>query len=494
MRTALTTDANRTESVIAALMATWANPETDPRSAERCRIQLVMDFAEPLIRSIVRHKMHADPGPAAGQRTDREEQAHDAYGEALIATCRALENWRSGKAQAPDRFLNYVAIIAYRACGRAIDTGRSVAYLLTHQQGFALWSEEAFVQVGGYLDWNREGRAPASSDVLEALRRDPEGFAEEGVRKRSPRKSLRNCNAVERLMALLDQADAPIELGALTIAYHTLERAFPYTLRPVSLSPVGKQGKEIHDMGPEALDAGIDPAADVVDAIGRRQEQQTFLAILWRRIVELPSQQRATLLLGLERSIFLSLVKNGSASFQEIAQALEKTPEEFAQIWQRLPLNDQTIAQEMGLSNARVNDRRQSAYRTLAWHLRPYDRGALRRIWHAVLHLDPPRPAIYLLWARDIYGSSLLSLITRESIARRAELPDRLHIAVSALEGALNHLPLSFEQIAQLLAKTPHEVAYLYMEAYSALLLELTEDDAVSQTMQAVVLDRQQKE
>jgi hypothetical protein len=477
---------------MAALLAAFLNPETAAGRVESCRARLITEFAEPLIRIIVRRKMHADLKPAAVHVTDRDEHAHDAYGEAIVATCRALESWRIGKAQAPGSFLDYVAIIAYRACGRALDVSRSVEYLLTHQPGFALWPGADHLWVGGYREWQEEGRAPASASALDHLGRDPEGFAREGLRRRSPRKSLKNCNEVERLMALLDQTDAPIELGALAAAYQALEQAFPRIMRPVSLTPIGTEGDESYNMA--EWNAGIDLEADIIDAEARRRDQRAFLDKMWGRAVQLPSQQRAALLLGLERSIFQSLVKDDIASFQEIAHTLDKTLEEFAEIWNRLPLNDKAIAHELDLSYGQVNDRRQSAYRTLAWHLRPYDRGALRRLWQAVLRLDPPRPAVYMLWARDGYGSSLLALLTRESLARRAELPERLHVPVTVLEGILDHLPLSFEQIAHLLAKTPQEVARLYMEVYDALRLQLSRDEPSNCTTYAVIHIQQQQE
>lgn len=86
---------------------------------------------------------------------------------------------------------------------------------------------------------------------------------------------------------------------------------------------------------------------------------------LWAEILQLPVRQRTALLLNLRgedgecaTSFF---VATRTASLREIAAALELSAATFVEIWQRLPLSDQEIAERMALTRQQVINLRRSA-------------------------------------------------------------------------------------------------------------------------------------
>jgi hypothetical protein len=86
---------------------------------------------------------------------------------------------------------------------------------------------------------------------------------------------------------------------------------------------------------------------------------------LWAQIRELPIAQRAALLLNLrsgsDGAAVALLPLTGVAGIREIAGALELPSEEFAALWNQLPLDDLAIAERLGVTRQRVINLRKSA-------------------------------------------------------------------------------------------------------------------------------------
>jgi hypothetical protein len=99
-------------------------------------------------------------------------------------------------------------------------------------------------------------------------------------------------------------------------------------------------------------------------------EQRQYLAELWSEIRELPEHQRAALLLNLRDSeganavaLFLLL---DIAGRDAIANAMGLPESELAAIWERLPLDDLTIAARLKIGRQQVINLRSSARARLA--------------------------------------------------------------------------------------------------------------------------------
>ena len=60
------------------------------------------------------------------------------------------------------------------------------------------------------------------------------------------------------------------------------------------------------------------------------------------------------------------MVDLGVASFREVAAALEMTPQELAEVWNRLPLEDREIAARLGVDRQQVINLRSTARERLA--------------------------------------------------------------------------------------------------------------------------------
>lgn len=450
-----------------------------PATAERTRDQLLQAFMLPLIRTILWRNFEVDIASHNGHQGFREELVQEVYSKILIALLRQLKRWHTGEAPPPppEKFLNYVASATYNACknayprahptrGPIYDASFQVYHLLTRQEGFALWQTEAGLLWGGYAVWKEAAQPEASTATWDNLQRDPEGFVLAGLHRRYSGRKLRDCTPVDMLVALLDQAGSPLEFSTLVSAFDALEKTIQPSVHTVSLSLFGVQGEDAHDLA-QKRDVSANIEQTVTDRAQLRQ--------LWEQILRLPVRQRKALLLNLQGADIRLLPEMGVAEFGEIASALEKTPIELARIWHALPLDDARIALELGSTAPKVKNLRQSAYDTLSWRIRPFQRGALRRLWLAAIRLSRPMAIIFLLYARDAQESSLLILLRREGYVTSQEIAERLSLPQEDLKRIWHQLPMRLDQIAALLRKPIPIVVQKYVQACEHLHTQLIE-------------------
>ncbi len=115
-----------------------------------------------------------------------------------------------------------------------------------------------------------------------------------------------------------------------------------------------------------------DPAPDAsASLLGRNH-----LALLWREIRRLPPRQVAALLLNLRDDrggnavVLLPLM--GIATLREIAHILGLADGAFAELWNRLPLEDSAIAGLLGVTRQQVINLRKSARERLTRRMREH--------------------------------------------------------------------------------------------------------------------------
>jgi hypothetical protein len=94
-------------------------------------------------------------------------------------------------------------------------------------------------------------------------------------------------------------------------------------------------------------------------------EQRQHLENLWKEIRDLSVEHRVALLLNLREAgggnavaLFIGL---GIASIDEVAAAVGLTVDRLAALWSRLPLDDHTIAEMLGVTRQKVINYRRSA-------------------------------------------------------------------------------------------------------------------------------------
>ncbi len=105
-------------------------------------------------------------------------------------------------------------------------------------------------------------------------------------------------------------------------------------------------------------------------------EHRHYLKKLWSEMIILPLRQRTALFLSIrdeEGSSVLHLIPvTRIASIHAIAECLVLSPEDFASMWDKLPLEDNEIALRMGITRQQVINLRRSARERLARRMKPF--------------------------------------------------------------------------------------------------------------------------
>lgn len=292
--------------------------------------ELLVQHATPLIRAIVNQKLRAEA--AAQHSLDLQQQIQ----------MRLLTRLRGPADEAPVQdFLGYVAALAYNSCAdwqRQCQPQRHalknrVRYLLTHTPGLALWEAQPRLWWGGQSGWQQHTLAANVAQLEDCRRALPPG------------QKLR-----ELLVGIFARLRRPAELDDLVnlLAAHLL----------------------IHD---DRVALATEELADPSPHLTTTVERRAYLRKLWAEIKQLPQNQRNALLLNLRNPAGgnqLALFHlTGVAGLPELAQVLGLSLEALAEVWNRLPLDDLTLAAQLGVTRQQVINLRLAARRRLARRL-----------------------------------------------------------------------------------------------------------------------------
>jgi hypothetical protein len=119
---------------------------------------------------------------------------------------------------------------------------------------------------------------------------------------------------------------------------------------------------------PQDVDRLEDTLVDGAALASERTEMSAWVRQLWTEIGGLPGRQRTALLLNLRsaQGAAIELIEDlGVATFQELADVLGMTKEELAVLWSRLPLDDNEIAEKLGVERQQVINLRSAARQRL---------------------------------------------------------------------------------------------------------------------------------
>lgn len=267
----------------------------------------------------------------------RRDDFDDVTATVLMRLVRRLQLTASTPDSPITNFREFTARLAYNAVYEVLRrrfpqrtrVKNRLRYVLTHDDRFATWvvSEES---VAGLHSWRNRLDVVAGA-TLPMQDADPPMLAED-----------RTGDAIE---AVLKRFGKPVSLSDLTdilALFWGISDAVP-------------------DEAPEPLDATTPHD---------RLEIAEHLALLWRELQNLPSQQRAALLLNLRdadgmNALALFVLLN-VAGLAEIAAMLEMTTERLQSIWNDLPVDDLTIGAMLGKSRQQVINLRKSARERLA--------------------------------------------------------------------------------------------------------------------------------
>lgn len=287
------------------------------------------------------------------------DHIEDVVAEVRLRLVRKLMRLRSGDHEPDDEvdianLAGYASVTATRACYAFLRRQfpertrfrNRVRYVLTHQPRIRF-------EAGGDGVWRATllGARPAPNPgAAAAFMEDPARWMHEArISSAQPLPAL--------ISAVLDRLDRPVEfdrlVNALVVALGISESAVSRAADP-----------------DDSRNEPADPAPAITDVL----EQRETLEGVWREIVELPPRQRAALLLNLRDpeggAVLQMLPATGVVSVSSIAAALEITAVELAELWQRLPLDDLSIATQLGLTRQQVINLRKSARARLARRLR----------------------------------------------------------------------------------------------------------------------------
>ena len=319
--------------------------ETAAAPADDVLLQLINSHAEPVIKGVIRYKLRLSASNASQQA-----EADDIGQEALVQLLAQLRQFRRTPDEHPiSDFRGMAAVIAHRTCYRWMRRQfperhalkNRLHYLLTRQRGLALWPDANGKSIAGFAAWREQNRPmlrQAPGDVQLASRNDlPDVVAR-----------------------ILNRAGAPMEFDELVSTVATL---------------LGIRDQPLESL-PEEEDAASVLPTDQPDPAWHI-EKRIFLQRLWEELRQLPVNQRAALLLNLKdpssgAGCITLFPITGIASVRQLAAALEISAEEFAGIWNELPLEDARIAELLGITRQQVINARKSGRERLGRRLRGF--------------------------------------------------------------------------------------------------------------------------
>jgi RNA polymerase sigma factor (sigma-70 family) len=290
--------------------------------------------AEPIIDQIVRAKR---------SRTKESSEAADVASAAREHLIRQLTALRTGEREPIRDFRSYVASVTYSAWSeflrerhpqRAMLLNR-LRYLLenrTTKKGFALWDDADGARWCGFSSWRE--RMGGASPKLQWLLVDPTAAADEALHGADPA-GLILPDLVARLLRWLG---GPIELRDLTTALS-------------ELSGFTKDQAQASEESSAEADPRSSPAEELI--------WKEYLRWLWQEISALSERQRRAFLLHSDVLRDFDLL--GIASIRSAATCLELEATELATLWNRLPLDDLTIAKMLDCSRQQVINLRRVA-------------------------------------------------------------------------------------------------------------------------------------
>jgi RNA polymerase sigma factor (sigma-70 family) len=326
---------------------------------ERLLASLVSEQAGPLIRKIISNRLRFR---AASRAMSHDPESEDVYGEVVVRLLKRLRELKANpNGEAINDFHGYIAVTTLNACHdylrkkypqrRGLEN--KLRYLLIRTPEFALWQNEAGDWFCGLKGWKRQAINSLDASRMDKLRENPGAL----LPARTPDARARLTKDI--VAAVFNYVGRPVELTDLiAIMANVLE---------VKVSTVDYYDDQL----PERI-ADPGPGSDTI------LELRMALQQLWKEIRELPPRQRAALLLNLRdkegRSVIALIPDTHTASFQEIAEALDIPLEKFAQLWQKLPLDDAAIAEQLGATPRQVIRLRKCARDRLVRRMGAYEK------------------------------------------------------------------------------------------------------------------------
>ena len=319
---------------------------TDEVQADHCLASLIDEHAVPIVKEILGSSLrfYLD-----NQGTASSQDANDLFNDVVANLLARLRQMRSDRPSGPIGDLRgYIAATAYNACNlylrqkypRRSRLKNRLRYLLSHDTAFALWTNETSGLIGGFAEWRHKAE-PTPQRLFEKIRQDPAEWIET---VELPSVGTNRAQLTSLLNALFQSCGGPIKLDELVniVAEICREKDHP----------------------DESIETVVDLVVTSFD-FETILEQQHLLALFWQEVCALPLRQRRALLLnfrdGRGQDLVSLLPFTRTATITQIAEALDFPVDKFLELWNRLPLEDVTIAELLGASRQQVINLRKCA-------------------------------------------------------------------------------------------------------------------------------------
>jgi RNA polymerase sigma factor (sigma-70 family) len=318
----------------------------DEDESKRLCERLVFDTADQIIKAVINSELQVSFDRAQHNYYDSEQvqDAKDIYGDIIEKLLRRLQYLKTNSdSESIINFRSYVGVIARNSC---YDYLRSkypkrwrlktqLRFALSHNEKFALWENEDEELICGLAEWWGNIK---TIDRYEAM--DQLVFSRNEI----------NCsNPADLIAPIFEQLKTPLKLEALV--------GIVAELCGIKDSPKQEIKEEFYQIQSNQPD------------VATQVEQKLFLERLWNEICRLSVRQRTALLLNLRDAdgYGISLFPYREiATIRQIAEALEIPYEEFARMWNDLPIDDATIASRLGIMRQQVINLRKVARERLA--------------------------------------------------------------------------------------------------------------------------------
>jgi RNA polymerase sigma factor (sigma-70 family) len=335
---------------------------SDEVESQRLIMQIINEHASPVIRDIIKYKLRRAVDRAENYARDNPD-AEDTYHEVIVQLLARLKEFKADpQHKSISQLRSYVAVITYHTCYRYLRQiypqrhilKNRLRYLLAHQAGFSLWEGVNREVICGFTAW-REGRSVAIKDKVRQLSDDPGVLEQIGLLDSDAGRA----RPADVIAAVFAYVEGPLELDELVKIVARLWGI--------------KDQQQASETEVDETELSASAQTDVAAEADRRD----YLQRLWQEVCQLPLLQRAALLLNLREAEGRGCIElfhlAGVATIEQIAEALEIPTEQFASLWNELPLDDLTIAGRLERTRQQVINLRKAARARLARRMKNFE-------------------------------------------------------------------------------------------------------------------------
>jgi DNA-directed RNA polymerase specialized sigma24 family protein len=313
--------------------------------------QVLSTHAVPLAKKIIRHNF------ASLSPSDREDE-EDLSSEVITRLLTRLWNLKEDPtAESIQNLEDYVAVVTHnvwntylrRKFPERFRIKNRIRYVLTTFPDFAIWKNVRASWYCGMSPW--KGSIPTRD--LETIEKLKENSAL--LRSISKIKDPTESGLPDLLKQIFIASGHPLDVNDLATFIFTVSGCSEHKVE----TEIGSEGSPVLAIVPDQKQSTL-----------QTLESRSFLQKIWEEIRQLPQLQRIALLLHLrdeEGNDVVSLLHSSRiATLRQIAAEIGMEPEQFAAMWNDLPLDDHRIASHLSMTRQQIINLRKSARERLA--------------------------------------------------------------------------------------------------------------------------------